>query len=100
MEETPASVTEAYRNPADTALGGNTTTVTVTTAPVRGLTQEEIDSMNELVNQVSSFSGNTNVELRTIIFDEVDGYFSGQKSAEAVADVIQNRAGIYLSEQQ
>ena len=56
--------------------------------------------MNELVNQVSSFSGNTNVELRTIIFDEVDGYFSGQKSAEAVADVIQNRAGIYLSEQQ
>lgn len=100
MEETPASVTEAYRNPADAALGGNTTTVTVTTAPVRGLTQEEIDSMNELVNQVSSFSGNTNVELRTIIFDEVDGYFSGQKSAEAVADVIQNRAGIYLSEQQ
>ena len=100
MEETPASVTEAYRNPADAALGGNTATVTVTTAPVRGLTQAEIDGLNDLVEQVSSFGGNTNVELRTIIFDEVDGYFSGQKSAEAVADVIQNRAGIYLSEQQ
>ena len=100
MEETPASVTETYRNPADAALGGNTATVTVTTAPVRGLTQAEIDKLNDLVEQVSSFGGNTNVKLRTIIFDEVAGYFSGQKSAEAVADVIQNRAGIYLSEQQ
>lgn len=99
-EETPASVTEAYRNPADAALGGNTGTVTVTTAPVRGLTQAEIDGLNDLVEQVSGFGGNTNVELRTIIFDEVDGYFTGQKSAEDVADVIQNRTGIYLSEQQ
>lgn len=100
MEETPASVTEAYRNPADAALGGNTGTVTVTVPPVRGLTQAEIDGLNDLVAQVSGFGGNTNVELRTIIFDEVDGYFTGQKSAEDVADVIQNRAGIYLSEQQ
>ena len=49
---------------------------------------------------MSGFGGNTNVELSTIIFDEVGGYFSGQKSAQDVADVIQNRAGIYLSEQQ
>ena len=100
MEETPASVTEAYRNPADAALGGNTGTVTVTVPPVRGLTQAEINKLNDLVEQVSGFGGNTNVELRTIIFDEVGGYFSGQKSAQDVADVIQNRAGIYLSEQQ
>ena len=100
MEDTPASVTEAYRNPADAALGGNTGTVTVTVPPVRGLTQAEINKLNDLVEQVSGFGGNTNVELRTIIFDEVGGYFSGQKSAQDVADVIQNRAGIYLSEQQ
>ena len=56
--------------------------------------------MSGLLDQVSSFEGNTNVELRTIIFDEVGAYFSGQKSAEAVADVIQNRVSIYLSEQQ
>ncbi len=100
MADTPAATAETYRNPADAALGGNTATVTVTVPPVRGLTQEEIDRMNALVAQVSSFGGNTNVELRTIIFDEVDAYFSGQKSAQDVADVIQNRAGIYLSEQQ
>ena len=56
--------------------------------------------MNSLLDQVSSFGGNTNLEIRTIIFDEVNAYFSGQKSAEAVVDVIQNRVSIYLSEQQ
>ena len=56
--------------------------------------------MNDLVDQVSGFGGNTDLELRTIIFDEVDAYFSGQKSAEATADVIQSRVEIYLSEQQ
>lgn len=100
MEETPPAVTEVYRNPADAALGGNTATAAVTLPPVRGLTQEEIDCMNDLVDQVSGFGGNTDLELRTIIFDEVDAYFSGQKSAQATADVIQNRAEIYLSEQQ
>ena len=100
MEDTPATTAETYLSPADAALGGNTGTVTVTVPPVRGLTQAEIDNLNDLVEQVSGFGGNTNVELRTIIFDEVDGYFSGQKSAQDVADVIQNRAGIYLSEQQ
>ena len=100
MEETPPAVTEVYRNPADAALGSNTATAAVTLPPVRGLTQEEIDCMNDLVDQVSGFGGNTDLELRTIIFDEVDAYFSGQKSAEATADVIQNRVEIYLSEQQ
>lgn len=100
MEETPASVTQVFQNPDDAALGGNTNTAAVTLPPVRGLTQEEIDGMNSLLDQVSSFGGNTNLEIRTIIFDEVNAYFSGQKSAEAVADVIQNRVSIYLSEQQ
>ena len=100
MEETPPAVTEAYLNPADAALGGNTATAAVTLPPVCGLTQEELDSMRALVDQVSGFGGNTDLELRTIIFDEVDAYFSGQKSAQDTADVIQNRAEIYLSEQQ
>lgn len=35
----------------------------------------------------------------SIIMEEADAFLVGDKSAEAVADIIQNRVSIYLSEQ-
>ncbi|MCL2717519.1 MAG: hypothetical protein FWE14_01900 [Lachnospiraceae bacterium] len=38
--------------------------------------------------------------ISAIISEEVDSYLSGQKSADTVADIIENRIGIYLAEQE
>jgi hypothetical protein len=66
---------------------------------VDGLTQAEVDDLMSIIESVSSFSGNSNVDIWEIIFDEVNAYFSDQKSASEVAEIIQNRAMIYLGEQ-
>lgn len=39
-------------------------------------------------------------KVKEIIYEEADAYFSGDKSAEAVADVIQSRVSMYLMERQ
>ncbi|MDR2888830.1 MAG: extracellular solute-binding protein [Lachnospiraceae bacterium] len=36
--------------------------------------------------------------IETIIMEEVDSYFTGQKTKKAVAELIQNRVGLYLME--
>jgi ABC-type glycerol-3-phosphate transport system substrate-binding protein len=98
LQETPASVTQVYADPSNAALGTNVGMATVTIPPVDGLTQAEVDDLISLIESVSSFSGNSNVDIWEIIFDEVNAYFSDQKSASEVAEIIQNRASIYLSE--
>ena len=41
----------------------------------------------------------TQDQLQKIVSEEVSSYFAGEKSAEDVAAMIQNRASIYVSEQ-
>ena len=61
------------------------------------LTQEQVD---EAVNYIFSINkcyyGNTDV--RNIVNEEIASFFSGQKSAQEVAKVIQSRAQIYVNE--
>ena len=39
-------------------------------------------------------------EIENILLEEVGSYFSGDKDAEAVAQLIQNRVQLYLKERQ
>ena len=39
-----------------------------------------------------------NDDVMTIISDETGAYFSGQKSAKEVADIVQNRVSNYVNE--
>ena len=48
----------------------------------------------DTVNQV----GNYNDAVRSIIFEEAAAFFSGQKTAAEVADIIQSRVQIYVNE--
>ena len=61
------------------------------------VTQEQVD---EAVNYIFSINkcyyGNTDV--RNIVNEEIASFFSGQKSAQEVAKVIQSRAQIYVNE--
>lgn len=60
-------------------------------------TQEEVDAVKELISSVSH-GKKTDEQVMSIILEEVQPYFDGQKSVEDVVSVIQNRANIYMNE--
>lgn len=60
-------------------------------------TQEEVDKICEFiysVTKVSSFDD----DIRTIITEEAQSFFEGQKTAQEVAQIIQSRAQIFVDE--
>lgn len=63
------------------------------------LTQEEVDEFSNWVYSVNKLSTNID-ELLTIIEEEAEAFYQGQKSAEEVAKIIQSRAFLYINEKQ
>ena len=61
------------------------------------VSQEQADKINELISSVSSVYRSLD-DVMAIIEEEAGAYFSGQKSVQTVADIIQSRAQIYVSE--
>ena len=61
------------------------------------MTQEQVD---KAVNYILSLkkSGYDNTNVMNIINEEMGGFFTGQKSAQEVAAVIQNRVQLYVDE--
>lgn len=60
-------------------------------------TREEVDMVLELIQSAGGKS-DPNYQMRVIIDEEVDAFFQGQKSVDEVADIIQSRASVYVSE--
>lgn len=60
-------------------------------------TREEADQVLALI-EVAKPAASQNGEIMTIISEEAEAFYKGQKSAEEVAGVIQSRAQIYVSE--
>lgn len=58
------------------------------------------DQADKLVKLIESAEVNTSVDyqLYLILLEEADSYFNGDKSLEEVADIIQSRASVYISE--
>lgn len=63
----------------------------------RRTTQEEVDQVLELINLAVTGAG-MDSEILTIINEEAEAFYKGQKSAEEVAKVIQSRAQVYVDE--
>ena len=61
------------------------------------MTQEQIDQVVAFIESVNTRSY-YNQDISKILEEEVEAYFTGQKSAQEVAQVIQSRAQIYVSE--
>lgn len=61
-------------------------------------TQEQIDMLRELFDIANGTSMSTDTAITDIISEEAAAFFSGQKTAEAVAEIIQSRVSIYVSE--
>lgn len=60
--------------------------------------QEDIDAVMEVLTSAERPAGSVNEEIMTIITEETEAFFGGQKSAKETADIIQNRVKIYVSE--
>ena len=61
------------------------------------MTQEQIDQVVAFVQTVNK-SVYTNEAVLNIIKEEMDAFYSGQKSAQDVAKIIQSRAQVYVDE--
>ena len=59
--------------------------------------QEQVDGIMEMLNSAKSLLV-LDETLFAMIAEEAEIYFSGQKSVDEVVDVIQSRAGMYVSE--
>lgn len=60
-------------------------------------TEKDIEEIKKIIDSADTF-GDINMEVYNIIEEETEAFFKGQKSAEAVADVIQSRVSIYVKE--
>lgn len=65
---------------------------------IQPATQEDVDQVKDLVYNTTAVSGAVSDDITNIINEEAAAYFSGQKSAEDVAKIIQSRMQVYLSE--
>ena len=61
------------------------------------MTDEEVNEILDFLNSIDQV-GNANDAVASIIYEEAAAYFSGQKTAAEVADIIQSRVQIYVNE--
>ena len=65
---------------------------------IKPATQEQVDEVKDLIANITAVDGAISNDIMNIINEEAAGYFSGQKTAEQVAETIQSRVWVYLSE--
>lgn len=61
------------------------------------LSEDQVNKLREVIASVDHLYV-YNDDIMTIIADETGAYFSGQKSAKDVADIVQNRVSNYVNE--
>ena len=61
------------------------------------LTQEQVDDFKTLIDGATP-GGAYDTDIQEILQDEAGAYFAGDKTADEVAKLIQNRVSIYLGE--
>lgn len=88
----PADDPDAYN--LETSYGTDTETVEVTLEP---LTQAEAEEFQALIESAECTL--VDAETRAIVQEEVPAFFDGDKTAQQVAEIIQNRVQLHLWEQ-
>lgn len=61
-------------------------------------TQEEVDIVMEVMRQAKTMSYSSNDQIMSIILEDAEPFFKGQKTVEEVTGIIQNRVNIYINE--
>ena len=86
-----------YMEDGEKVYYDDTTWIGETEYPLEPLTQAQVDDFKDMVNN-AVYAGSFDNEIYTIITEEAEAFFAGDKTAEEVASLIQNRAKIYLGE--
>ena len=75
----------------------NPPTSTVTDLVEAVLTDEELEAFRDLIRGAVLYTGQDDM-VTQILSEELDPYFAGDRTAEATAEIIEKRVGIYLAE--
>jgi ABC-type glycerol-3-phosphate transport system substrate-binding protein len=62
------------------------------------LSQTQADSLTAIIDKADHLYGAYS-EVKSIVMEEAEAYFSGDKTAAETSGIIQNRVSIYLAEQ-
>ncbi|MBE5839782.1 MAG: carbohydrate ABC transporter substrate-binding protein [Butyrivibrio sp.] len=65
--------------------------------PIYSITEKQKDDFVRILENAKVSSTNDG-KINEIVFEEIDGYFAGQKSLDECIDNIENRVWIYISE--
>ena len=87
------SLAKAMEDKQNQFIGWNDLTIAI-----KALTQEQADDIKELIYSASSVSTFTD-PLESIIREGVEDFFNGKITAQDAAQIIQNRALIFVAEQ-
>ncbi|MNY39868.1 Bacterial extracellular solute-binding protein [compost metagenome] len=66
-------------------------------ATVQPATEQDVAAMEKILNNISVYA-ESDLKITNIVAEETAPFFQGQKSAEEVAKVIQNKVNTYLQE--
>lgn len=66
-------------------------------AEIYAATQEQVDTIRDMVYSAQTFVNNDST-IYEMIYEEVQSYFEGQKTAQEVAEIVQSRVKIYIDE--
>ncbi|MFI3237392.1 MAG: hypothetical protein R3Y47_05100 [Lachnospiraceae bacterium] len=61
-------------------------------------TQSDVDLLVEIINATAVIANYNSSDITELLSTEAESYFSGQKSVDEVASIIQNRVNLYLIE--
>ena len=107
------SLTTAFEKKADEAMerpywtdeNGNkeyyddTTYINGKEITIPPLSQEERDYLVDYIKNTTKEGSSYAEDVGNIVYDEIQAYFKGEKTAQETADIIQNRVSILISEQ-
>ena len=61
------------------------------------LSEDDVKKFYDYVVAIDTFAS-VNMQISNIVMEEASAYFKGEKTAEEVAKIIQNRVGVYIDE--
>lgn len=93
----PVTVTAFNALMAEAMQENNVAYIGDTAYTMEPLTQEQVDEFMDYANS-ADMAGTDDIDILEIVIEEAASYFTGDKTADEVAKLIQNRVTIYLGE--
>lgn len=98
LEKTTTTITRYTDDPNKIASGESDAQMITETIEEDGLTQEDVDAVYALLDQLDSLRGDISGDIMDIVLEESEAFFNGSRSVEDVTDYMQDRISTLLAE--